>query len=174
MSPESLATLARELNAEFSEIGDDDERASKIARALRLQRPDTTTPGRQRAAATAAGVSAPPSAAAATALLDEPGRAGRAGKRGRKAARRTRKRIAARARKAGRSTAGVLFTQALGLTALYWVLRYPKAVTQFTDGLARGFAWLAAPIPFGGALPPTNASTGTSGSPITDPQVPRS
>ncbi len=169
MSP-SLATLARELNAELRDVDDAEDRAARIASGLRLQRPDTTSRGRQRAAAKAAGVSAPPSGAAATSLQDEPGRVGRAAKRGKKAATRGKKRAGRAARRARRSTPGVLVTQALGLTALYWVLRYPDAVTRVTDGLARGFAWLAAPIPLGGGTPPTNPSTGTDGSPLTDPQ----
>ena len=169
MSP-SLATLARELNAELTGAHPDpDRRSSEISKALRLQRPDTTTKGRQRAAAAAVGVGAPPSGAQAAALQDEPGRAGRAARRGKKAAKRGSRRAKKAARRVRTSSVGSLVTQALGLTALYWVLRYPDSVTRVTDGLARGFAWLAAPIPFGG-VSETNPSAGTEGSPISDPQ----
>ncbi len=163
MSSPSLATLARELNTELGDIDDDDRRAAEIANALRLQRPDTTTKGRQAAAAKAAGVAAPPTGEEAAALQEEPGRAGRAAKRGRKTA-------ARRFRRARVSTVGGLVAQALGLTALYWVLRFPDSITRAADGLARGFAWLAAPIPLGGGSTLGNPSTGTDGSPITDLQ----
>jgi len=156
-----LASAASEIAADLrGTIGDPEELAAAVAAELRLVRPDATTAGRQRAASKAAGTAAAPTAAEGAALQNEPGRGRRAAKRGRKAARRA-------TVKARRSTAGQLVTQALGLTALYWVLRYPAAVTKTFDGLSRAFGWLAAPIPLGGDR---NPSTGQSGSPISDPQ----
>lgn len=161
----SLRDLARELNAELADAHPDDgERAAEVANALRLHRPETTARGRQRAAAAATGSEAPPTRREGETLLDEPGPARRAGRQAHKRGGRVARRAVATARG---SSGGALVTQALGLAALYWVLRFPDAVTRGLDGARRVLDWIVSPVPIGVSLVGVgNPSTGTDGTPL--------
>lgn len=154
----SLLELARSIQTEGNLPGDPTAAAAEITRALALERPESTTRARQRAAAQAVGIEAPPTSAQANRILEETSPRARARgvtKRAGKAARKPRRALGrlgreltpARAIKGATTTRGVV-TQAFALVVLYWLLRTASRsqgeefLTRVVSGLRRPFEWL--------------------------------
>ena len=144
----SLQDLAREMNAGLDPADPPSKRALQIARELARERPDTTSRGRQRAAAAASGAPAPLTDREMDAEIADPSTRG---KQARGVAESAATRTGKAARRALRPVSPVksatsvkgLMLQAVSLTALYWLVRTPEAVATAASGVTSAFRWLA-------------------------------
>lgn len=128
------------------------ELADAVEHELRLERPDTTTRTRQRAAARAARIETPEEARRQVEGAERQTRGRR-----RRGVRRARRRVArlARPRSPTRRTTTVagIVAQTLGLVFLYWLIRNAGAAENITGALARAFRWLMEPRGIPGRAP---------------------
>lgn len=143
----SLADIARELAAEEDLPTDRAEAAERLASLIREERPTASVRGSQNAARAALGQSSVESDIREGEASRRPaGRSARAQPRRR--ARRRRVRVPALGMRRAASVGG-LVAQAIGLVALYWLLRYSGAAARIVAGIARALEWLRAPLPLG-------------------------
>lgn len=143
--PASLRDLAADFHADLDPSLPAEERALLIAQHLASARPDTTARGRQRAAAEEAGAELPLSDSDMDSLTRPPRvRARAAARRAGRAGRRTPRLVRGLGFRRGQNVRGLVF-QALGLVALYYVIKTPDVIGRVTSGVRSVFRWVSAP-----------------------------
>lgn len=161
MATQSLAAIAREIAAEGGLPDDPIEAREYLVSEIRLVRDDVTVAGARRAAAAELGVSADDEADYRRAEAEAAGRSRdrrRKAKRGAKRAAGTVRRETRRPRARGVTSLGLaggsltfggILAQALGLVALFWLLRNVALPERAVSGAASALRWLRDPVPVG-------------------------